>query len=124
MNDFPWGDLTPAQRRQIHEAHADAKTRRAKTAAPANAVKPGQVWADNDPRSAGRTLRVEQIDGDKAVCVILTNTDETQRDIDNPPSRTWGLSRDRRGSRTRISLARFVPNRTGYRLLEDATEES
>jgi hypothetical protein len=40
------------------------------------AVRPGQVWAGNDPRAAGRTIRVERLDGDKAICRVLTNSDE------------------------------------------------
>lgn len=73
-------------------------------------VRPGQVWADNDPRSAGRTLRVDAIDGNKAVCTILTNTDSTL---------VYWQQRDMRGRQTRISLARFKPTRTGYRLVKD-----
>ena len=40
-------------------------------------VKPGQVWADNDKRAAGRTVRVERIEDGSAVCTILTNRDAT-----------------------------------------------
>lgn len=56
-------------------------------------VRVGSVWADNDPRSAGRTLRVERVDGDKAVCTVLTNTaatEQTLRDWARPP----GAARD------------------------------
>ena len=74
-------------------------------------VRPGQVWADNDPRSAGRTLRVDAIDGDKAVCTILTNTDSANI--------RW-QQRDMCGKQTRISLSRFKPTRTGYRLARDS----
>ena len=76
-------------------------------------VKPGQVWADDDPRSAGRTLRVERIDGAKAICTILTNT--TGFDVATP----W--QRDMRGKTTRISLARFKPTSTGYPPLQETT---
>jgi hypothetical protein len=76
-------------------------------------VEPGQVWADSDPRSAGRTLRIERIDGGKAVCTILTNSDATN--VDSPHQR------DMRGKTTRISLTRFKPTSTGYRLTEEAT---
>ena len=72
-------------------------------------VKPGQCWADNDPRSEGRTLRVESIEGDKAVCTILTNCDSYK-------GSAW--QRDMVGKTTRISLSRFKPTSTGYRLLE------
>jgi hypothetical protein len=73
-------------------------------------VKPGQTWADADPRSAGRTLRVESIEGDKVVCTILTNADSYK-------GGAW--QKDMRGKTTRISLSRFKPTSTGYRLVED-----
>jgi hypothetical protein len=85
-------------------------------------VKPGQIWADNDPRAAGRTIRVDAIDGDKAICTVVTNTNETQAYVDSPASKPTYMASaysDRRGRQTRISLTRFVPNSTGYRLLED-----
>lgn len=63
-------------------------------------VRPGQVWADHDPRSAGRTLRVAEVDARYAYCVVLTAA--------QPGSRT--------GQRTRIALERRRPTRTGYRL--------
>ena len=78
-------------------------------------VRPGQVWADNDPRSEGRTLRVDSIEGSKAVCTVLTNSDNT--DLSSP----W--QRDMRGKQTRVSLVRFRPTSTGYRLLTDAVPE-
>jgi hypothetical protein len=74
-------------------------------------VRPGSIWADNDSRSEGRTLRVERIEDGKAVCVILTNTDSANV--------SW-QQRDMRGKTTRISLSRFRPTSTGYRLIEDA----
>ena len=86
-------------------------------------VRPGQIWADADPRSAGRTIRVDEIVGDKARCTVLTNYDETQAYVDNPDSKPTYMAnayRDRRGKVTTISLKRFVPNSTGYRLVEDA----
>lgn len=76
-------------------------------------VRPGQVYADNDARSAGRTIRVDAIEGDKAVCTVLTNADYYQGD-------SW--QRDARGHSTRISLKRFKPTSTGYRLVKDAPE--
>ena len=90
-------------------------------------VRPSQVWADNDPRAAGRTLRVDAIDGDKATCTILTNTDETQEYLDHPDAKpAWmaGAYGDRRGRQTRVSLRRFVPTSTGYRLIRDAPDPS
>jgi len=84
-------------------------------------IKPGQIWADNDRRSAGRTLRVERIEGTKAVCTILTNSDKAQADIDraaNKPS-YWCDFKDTRGKTTRVSISRMKPTSTGYRLIRD-----
>jgi hypothetical protein len=67
-------------------------------------VEVGQVWADNDWRSAGRTLRVDAVDETHATCTILTNQN------------SHGY-RDMRGRTTRIALRRFKPNSTGYRLV-------
>lgn len=78
-------------------------------------VRPGQVWADNDPRVAGRTLRVESVTTTHAVCVIVTHDAQTQRALDE--GSPW--VRDRRGKITRIMLARFFPTSTGYRLVRD-----
>lgn len=72
-------------------------------------VKPGQVWADNDTRSEGRTLRVDAIEDSKAVCTILTNSSLES---------SWPRQ-DTRGRVTRISLTRFRPTATGYRLIWD-----
>ena len=77
-------------------------------------VKPGSIWADNDPRSAGRTLRVERIEGGKAVCTVLTNITPSKADLQRGV-----LVSDRRGETTRISLARFKPTSSGYRLIRD-----
>lgn len=85
-------------------------------------VRVGQVWADNDPRVAGRTLRVDAIEGGKATCTVLTNDDDTQALIDNPLRAPWANRSDRRGRETRISLSRFKPTSTGYRLIEEATD--
>lgn len=92
-------------------------------------VKPNQIWADNNPRSAGRTLRVDRIEGTKAVCTVLTNTDEVQERVDGTyqqetfragASAPRGMyPSDRRGKEARISLARFKPTSSGYRLVED-----
>lgn len=71
-------------------------------------VRPGQVWADNDPRSAGRTLRVIDVVSQRVICEVVTN-------IDNAPA-------DKRGNRTRIALRRFVPTSTGYRLVQDVPD--
>lgn len=67
-------------------------------------VRVGQVWADNDRRSEGRTVRVDGDDARYAYCAVLTAV--------TPGGRT--------GQRTRIALERMRPTSTGYRLLEDA----
>jgi hypothetical protein len=68
-------------------------------------VRPQQVWADNDARSAGRTLRVDAIDGQQAVCTVLT----TAAGAIGTPGRS-----------VRIAVRRFRPTSTGYRLLTDS----
>ncbi|MEU0443572.1 hypothetical protein ABZ202_28225 [Streptomyces sp. NPDC006186] len=65
-------------------------------------VRVGQVWADNDSRSKGRTVRVDEIDARYAYCTVLTAA--------TPGGRT--------GQRTRIALERMRPTSTGYRLLD------
>ncbi|MER6010207.1 hypothetical protein [Streptomyces bluensis] len=65
-------------------------------------VQVGQVWADNDERSAGRTVRVDEVDSRYAYCTVLTSA--------APGGRT--------GQRTRIALERMRPTSTGYRLLD------
>ena len=69
-------------------------------------VEPGQVWIDNDPRSEGRrTLRVLRIEGDRVICLTLTD---------------WHGAKD--GSKeTRIALRRFKPTSTGYRLADEVS---
>lgn len=78
-------------------------------------VRPNQLWAAADPRYRGRTLRVQQIVGDKALCVVETNTNQLQALVDagaaNRP--------DMRGRTVRIRLDRLRPNRTGYRLVKE-----
>lgn len=81
-------------------------------------VKPGQIWADNDPRSAGRTLRVDAIEGERAVCTVLTNDTDTQTALDGGVNILGYKPKDTRGKTTRISVARFQPTRTGYRLIQ------
>jgi hypothetical protein len=74
-------------------------------------VRVGQVWADNDPRSKGRTVRVLAVANDRATCKVLT-------DIEDPAQRT----RSAVGKITRISLRRLRPTSTGYTLIEDVAE--
>lgn len=90
-------------------------------------VIPGQVWADNDPRAAGRTIQIDAVDGDAAACTVLTNDTASQVKIDATelPYRIGKTGRyvagiwvpgDRRGTRTVIKLARLRPTATGYLL--------
>lgn len=70
-------------------------------------VEVGQVWADNDPRSQGRTLIVKEIDGMHAVCVPLKGRDpEVNNGFVSTPAK-----------RVRIRLDRFKPTSTGYKLV-------
>ncbi len=81
-------------------------------------VKPGQVWADNDWRSEGRTVRVDRVDSRYAYCTVLTNTNNAQRMLDGKLN---GWAVDRRGKETRILRERMRPTSTGYRLVSEAT---
>jgi hypothetical protein len=83
-------------------------------------VRPGQIWADNDPRSEGRTLQVLAIEEGRALCAVRTNSNWVQEWIDernskNPPS-------DRRGANTRINLKRFDGSGRGYKLVREEAE--
>jgi hypothetical protein len=86
------------------------------------AIRTGQIWADNDKRNKGRTLRVDHVtttlDGEpfKVFCTILTNSDEVQASLDAHPNSYI----DRRGKQTAIDVSRMRPTSTGYRLIQDA----
>lgn len=73
-------------------------------------VRPGQVWADNDKRSAGRHVRIDLVDE--------THASVTTCDAQGNPSPSVLSAR-----RTRIRLDRFRPTATGYRLVKDASEQ-
>ena len=68
-------------------------------------VKVGQVWADNDPRSVGRTIKVIAIGTHSARCETLTPVE--------------GSSRDSVGKTRMVALDRFRPTTNGYRLIKD-----
>lgn len=68
-------------------------------------VKEGQIWADNDRRSRGRTLKVLRVEAEHALCEVLT---------DGPYPHRSAVGRT-----TSIRLSRFKPNSTGYRYLRD-----
>lgn len=74
-------------------------------------VEVGQVWADNDPRSKGRTVKVLSINTttNRAVCEVLTDGADT--------------TRSQVGRTTRIALHRFTPTASGYRLVKKAKKK-
>ena len=77
-------------------------------------VEVGQVWADNDYRKSGRTLRVDSIGDDGyARCTILTNYDDVQEKIDAEEPGVKSMI----GQRTKIKVRRLYPNARGYRLI-------
>jgi hypothetical protein len=67
-------------------------------------VRPGQVWADMDSRSSGRTVRVVEVDATHAVVETASNGPRVYA---------------RLGRRYRIRLDRFRPTGTGYRLVSE-----
>lgn len=69
-------------------------------------VRVGQIWADNDRRSAGRLVKVLKVDSRYAEVVAC--------DMNG----NWSPSA-LRARHTRILLTRFRPTSTGYRLVED-----
>lgn len=89
-------------------------------------VRVGQEWADADPRSAGRRIRVLELatttrwkSGRPMVvpaarCVIVANRDVAQHEID---TQRRPYFRDQRGKTTVIAVDRFRPTSTGYRLV-------
>ena len=77
-------------------------------------VKQGQVWADNDWRSEGRTVRILRVEGTHAIVTVLTS-----RKSATPAERQRSV-----GAERRIRLDRFKPTSTGYRLLTDDTDGS
>lgn len=80
----------------------------------------GQVWADNDPRAEGRTLRIEAFDytdsGEMiALCTVLTMPYTVRKQIEAGQFR-----KDNRGSIVRIRIRRFQPRSAGgYVLVEE-----
>ena len=76
-------------------------------------IRVGSVWADNDRRSEGRTIRVVALEepnhalphARRAVCEVLTE----------PGGKAPGRPR-----KVRIQVDRMHPTSTGYRLVEDA----
>ncbi|MGR6915392.1 hypothetical protein ACU635_14200 [[Actinomadura] parvosata] len=69
-------------------------------------VRPLQVWADNDKRCSGRTVRVDEVDERFAYCTVLTPREGSTRT----------------GHRVRIAINRMRPTATGYRLISDPSQ--
>jgi hypothetical protein len=66
----------------------------------------GQIWADDDPRSSGRRIRITEVEEGRARGVVLA----VGRNV----------SEHQEGRRTRwIALKRFQPGNRGYRLVEN-----
>ena len=94
-------------------------------------VRPDQVWADNDPRSAGRTVRVLALTTDAAGREVarvetLTNADCDQALIDTHGAAAGGtyvgrtyVPKDCRGRTSTIRVDRMRPTSTGYRLVHE-----
>lgn len=72
------------------------------------AVRPGQIWQDNDKRGYGRQVRVVE-------------TDSTHALVELHQPRQLHLPGAKPGRRTRIRLDRFRPISTGYVLVQDVT---
>ena len=112
------GLLTPACARQLAavlNAAADAAESSEIVTTPTDSgtsqnadtsLRVGQVWAYNDPWVKGRTVKVEAIEREKALCRVLAAP------FDAPEGRT--------GHTTRISVRRFRPTSSGYRLIREA----
>lgn len=113
LSDIPVRPDTPATPGQATSALSGHRR------APSPIVRAGQVYADCDPRNAGRTLRVDSFaygnpragSGDDhrvpyAVCTVLTQ----------PENRPWALT----GRQVTIRVSRMRPASNGYRLVEDA----
>lgn len=72
----------------------------------APAVRPGQIWEDNSPRRAGRTLLIESVTQDRVVAKTLTATTAS--------------SSSKVGKTRVIRLSRMRPNADGYRMVSEA----
>jgi hypothetical protein len=79
-------------------------------------VEPGQIWADADPRRAGRKIRIDDVKANFAFATVMQNAHDVQGKIN---TYGFGAAQDRRGTTTRIGLARFYDEK--YRLC-DPTE--
>jgi hypothetical protein len=76
------------------------------------AVREGQVWADNDRRSAGRHVLVLEVVGEFGARPFSARVTQCA------PDGTHGGGRE-----SWIALRRFRPNSTGYRLVRDVGDQ-
>lgn len=86
-------------------------------------IKVGQVYADNDDRVKGRTLKVVGVGETHSRMEVLTNAADIQRllDDDTPGTRSY-VPKDRRGQQTVIRNDRLgTSTQRGFTLVEDAT---
>lgn len=79
-----------------------------------NRVEPGQIWADQDKRRIGRLIRIDEIKANFVFATVVANMRTVQDRID-----TYGPAAavDRRGSSTRIGIARLYDGE--YALVQD-----
>ncbi|MFH9606821.1 hypothetical protein [Streptomyces sp. NPDC017448] len=80
-------------------------------------VEPGQIWADNDYRLEGRTLRVDHVEDGVAYCTVLTN----YKHVDDMIGNGHSPDLNKVGTTTQIRTRRFTADARGYRLLTQPT---
>ncbi len=76
-------------------------------------VRPGQVWADNDPRAKGRLVRITSVhaaDETHSEPYVRVTVERVSRNV----------AKKEAGEQRTIKRRRFRPTRNGYRLVEDA----
>lgn len=72
---------------------------------PGKALKVGQIWADSDKRAKGRTVKILAIEGERALCEVMTGIDGSEAPVV--------------GRKVRVAVKRFRPTATGYELKTD-----
>jgi hypothetical protein len=86
--------------------------------------KVGQVYADNDDRVKGRTLKVLGVGEHHSRLEVLTNSEDIQRLLDDatPGTRSY-VPKDRRGKQTVIANDRLgTSTQRGFTLIKDAED--
>jgi len=84
-------------------------------------VRPGQVWADNDPRSEGRRIEVVRLGTHRHRYWSSGEMGYVEEVVPVALCRRVGAKKG--GRLTRIRIDRFRPTTTGYRLVADTAEE-